>query len=114
MKAKNDVQITIRVDRELKENAENLFSNLGLNMSTALNVFLRKAVNERGIPFSLSENESFIFNKYTEQDISNAFKNFVQNEIEQKKESNTPVARYDKTTQKAFLEYPNGKKEFAN
>ena len=49
-----DVRVTIRVERELKENAEALFSHLGLNMSNAVNVFLRKAVEQRGIPFQVS------------------------------------------------------------
>jgi DNA-damage-inducible protein J len=49
-----DVRVTIRVDRELKENAESLFAYLGLNMSNAINIFLRKAVDQRGIPFPVN------------------------------------------------------------
>lgn len=48
--------ITIRVDDELKQQAETLFDDLGLNMSTAMNVFLRQAVLHRGIPFDISLN----------------------------------------------------------
>jgi len=49
-----DVRVTIRVDRELKEDAEALFSYLGLNMSNAVNIFLRKAVDQKGIPFPVN------------------------------------------------------------
>ena len=42
MDVKNDVRVTIRVDRELKERAENLFNHLGMNMTTALNVFYER------------------------------------------------------------------------
>ena len=52
-----DVRVTIRVDRELKENAEALFDYLGLNMSNAVNIFLRKAVDQRGIPFPINAEE---------------------------------------------------------
>ncbi|WP_156300075.1 type II toxin-antitoxin system RelB/DinJ family antitoxin [Streptobacillus canis] len=45
--------INIRVDKKTKEKAEYIFSNLGLNMSTAINIFLRTSIRENGIPFPL-------------------------------------------------------------
>lgn len=51
-----NVNVTIRVDAELKKQAETLFADLGLNFSTALNVFLRQAVREQQIPFHISKN----------------------------------------------------------
>lgn len=45
--------INVRVDSTLKEQAEKLFSELGLNMTTAITVFLRSAVNYEGIPFEV-------------------------------------------------------------
>ncbi len=45
--------LNIRVDEELKRKAEALFAELGLNMSTAMNIFLRHAVRYGGIPFDL-------------------------------------------------------------
>lgn len=45
--------INIRVDKELKRSAEAIFSELGLNMSTAMNIFLRYSVSYGGIPFEL-------------------------------------------------------------
>ena len=36
--------LNVRLDTELKKNAETLFSDLGLSMSTAINLFLRQAV----------------------------------------------------------------------
>lgn len=47
-------QINIRVDDALKEKAEALFEDLGLNMSTAVNIFLRQAVRQGGIPFEIT------------------------------------------------------------
>ena len=43
--------INVRVDSELKKSAESLFSDLGLNMSTASTMFLKNAVSNEGIPF---------------------------------------------------------------
>ncbi len=45
--------INMRVDSKIKEQAEVLFSKLGLNMSTAINVFLRQAIQYGGIPFEV-------------------------------------------------------------
>ena len=45
--------INIRVDTELKQAAEELFNDLGLNMSTAITMFLKSAVNHDGIPFEV-------------------------------------------------------------
>lgn len=45
--------LNIRTDKEVKEQAEMIFSELGLNMTTAVNIFLRTAIRENGIPFPL-------------------------------------------------------------
>ena len=45
--------LNIRTDKNIKEQAEEIFNQLGLNMKTAINMFLRTAVRENGIPFEL-------------------------------------------------------------
>lgn len=45
--------LNIRIDEELKTKAEELFSELGLNMSVALTMFLKTSVRYGGIPFEL-------------------------------------------------------------
>ena len=47
------VNLNIRIDEDLKRRAESIFNELGLNMSTALTVFLRQTVRSNGIPFDL-------------------------------------------------------------
>ena len=46
--------VTIRVDSELKAEVEELFDDIGLNMTTAITCFLKKCVAVQGIPFELS------------------------------------------------------------
>ncbi|MDR2182899.1 MAG: type II toxin-antitoxin system RelB/DinJ family antitoxin [Clostridiales bacterium] len=48
--------INIRMDKNLKRQAESLFSELGMNMTTAFNIFLRQSVREGRIPFEISLN----------------------------------------------------------
>ncbi len=45
--------INVRVDAILKQEAEALFNDLGLNMSSAMNLFLRSAIMHNGIPFEI-------------------------------------------------------------
>jgi DNA-damage-inducible protein J len=51
--------VTVRMDKELKKHAESLFSDLGMNMSTAINIFVRQAVREGGIPFEITKDPFF-------------------------------------------------------
>jgi len=46
--------VSIRINVQLKKQAEDLFSDLGLNMTTAMTIFLRQAVRSQGIPFEIS------------------------------------------------------------
>ena len=46
--------ISARIDSKLKTQAENLFNELGMNMSTAITVFLKQSVRLRRIPFEIS------------------------------------------------------------
>ena len=51
-----NVNVTLRVDEDLKKQADTLFSELGLNLTTAFNIFLRQSVREQQIPFKVSKN----------------------------------------------------------
>lgn len=45
--------ITIRMDANLKVQAEALFNELGMNLSTAFNIFVRQSLREGAIPFKI-------------------------------------------------------------
>lgn len=47
-------QISLRVDDEVKRGAERTLNDIGLSMSTAINIFLKAVVRENRIPFELS------------------------------------------------------------
>ena len=49
----NITNINIRVDSDIKVKAQDVFSALGLDMTTAINLFLRQAIRKKGIPFEL-------------------------------------------------------------
>ncbi len=45
--------INIRIEPEIKAQAEDLFSSFGISISDAVNIFLRKALMDGGIPFAV-------------------------------------------------------------
>ncbi len=45
--------LNIRTDKNVKAAAEKIFEELGLSMTTAINIFLRQTIRENGIPFEL-------------------------------------------------------------
>ena len=45
--------LNIKIDRNLKKQADALFNAMGMTLSTAVNVFVRQAVQEQAIPFAV-------------------------------------------------------------
>ena len=51
--ALTNTNLNIRVESDVKTKAQNVFLALGLDMTTAINIFLRQAIRKNGIPFDL-------------------------------------------------------------
>lgn len=47
-------QISLRVDDDVKYDAERILDDIGISMSTAINVFLKTVIRENRIPFELA------------------------------------------------------------
>lgn len=65
--------LTMRIDDELKKQAEELFNDLGMNMTTAFTIFAKQAVREQRIPFEIA------------REVPNADTIAVMEEVEQMK-----------------------------
>lgn len=50
-KNRNDTRLSIRIDGELKEQAKEVYSELGMDLTTAVTIFLKQSVRESSIPF---------------------------------------------------------------
>jgi DNA-damage-inducible protein J len=48
------INVTIRLDRKIKNDVEALFNDFGMNLSTAFNIFARQALRQRKIPFEIA------------------------------------------------------------
>jgi len=51
--------LTIRIDEDIKREAEILFNKIGLNLSTAINVFFRQSIREQAIPFKMKPYDDY-------------------------------------------------------
>ena len=50
------VNVTVRMDSKVKAQVDELYSSLSMNMSTAINMFVRQCLRERQLPFQPSLN----------------------------------------------------------
>ncbi|EKV56764.1 RelB/DinJ family addiction module antitoxin [Brachyspira hampsonii 30446] len=57
-------EVTIKIDDKLKNEADKLFNDLGLDFNTAINIFLRTSINTQSIPFKIEVNKQL----YTDND----------------------------------------------
>lgn len=57
MAVKTDTSMTIRTNKVVKQRAQELFGDLGMDMTTAINVFLRQAIYYGGLPFEVRREE---------------------------------------------------------
>lgn len=48
---------SVRMDKQVKETSEALFQELGMNLTTAINVFLRQAIRTGGFPFEIKKDQ---------------------------------------------------------
>lgn len=64
-----NTNMNIRIDADVKATAQELFSSLGMDLSTAVNIFIRQAIAYGGIPFTIQQPR---FNAETEAAIQEA------------------------------------------
>jgi DNA-damage-inducible protein J len=59
--------ISIRMEKTLKEQAEELFWELGMNMTTAFTIFVRQSLRQRAIPFEITTQADPFYNEHNQQ-----------------------------------------------
>ncbi len=66
--------VSIRMDSEIKQEAEQLFESLGMNMTTAFNIFVRQSLRTGGIPFQITARDEGFNNQYNQMKLRAAAK----------------------------------------
>jgi addiction module RelB/DinJ family antitoxin len=98
-----ETRLNVRVDNTTKKQAEAVFSALGMNMSTGINIFLAQVARSRSIPFVLELSGDLIERRMREA---------VNAKVSAIKSSGSPVALYDDAQNRPFLEYPDGRRVY--
>ena len=63
-------QINVVVDTKTKNEAASILEDLGLSMSTAINIYLKQIIKNHGIPFEIKTKQQFIEeNEITDEEI---------------------------------------------
>lgn len=53
-----NVNVTLRMDEQLKKQADELFADFGISLNAAMTMFIKQSVREQRIPFEISRNNS--------------------------------------------------------
>jgi DNA-damage-inducible protein J len=59
--------LNIRIEDEIKERANKTLSSMGLDMSTAVKIFLNQVIEEKGMPFTPTKNPALIRAKWDKE-----------------------------------------------
>jgi len=66
--------VNIRIDAEIKKEAEQLFESFGMNMTTAFNIFIRQSLRTGSIPFEITIRDDGFYNPYNQMKLRVAAK----------------------------------------
>jgi len=106
-------KITIRIDERTKKEADDILKILGLNMTTAITVFLNKLIREKGMPFDVTIEQNSPTKERALQNQALGRK-AIENAIFRKREKGLPVALYDAERNLPYMEYADGRREYPN
>ena len=53
----NTTNFSVRMDSDIKKQCETLYGELGMNLTTAINVFLRQSLRVGGFPFEVTKKQ---------------------------------------------------------
>jgi len=108
-----NTKITIGIDESTKREAEEILDVLGLNMTTAITVFLNKLIRVKGMPFDVTIEQDSLTKDRALKNQALARK-AVENAISRKREKGIPVALYDAERNQPYIEHADGRREYCN
>ncbi|MDR2132830.1 MAG: type II toxin-antitoxin system RelB/DinJ family antitoxin [Clostridiales Family XIII bacterium] len=111
----NDARITVRVGSDFKARVEKTAEALGMNLTTAITMFLFQMERDKALPFrpSITTARSGIAG-LSQGELNAAVKGAVKADRERDAARGLPEARYDAAVNRAFLAYPDGRREYVD
>ena len=105
--------IHVRVDPAQKKDAEKILNSLGLTMTTGIHLFLNSVIRNKGLPFEIKQSrEELLGDRVAEME--RGFQRAVASAVDRDHANGYPIALYDKIKKCPYLEYPDGRREYAD
>jgi DNA-damage-inducible protein J len=101
--AMTEARLSVRIDPNTKRQAEAVFKELGMNLSTGISVYLTRVARTRSIPFALELDDDT-----TQKRMRDA----VGAKVSAQAERGFPIALYDSEQNRPFLEYADGRRVY--
>ena len=82
--------INVNVPSEVKKEANEIFTKLGLNMSTAINIFLKRSIFAKGLPFDVTLPDDNLSQYFSKKELMESAKElkYIQNHLEEYEKNN--------------------------
>jgi DNA-damage-inducible protein J len=125
-----EVRLSIRIDENVKNQADQVFDDLGMNMSTGIAIYLKQVALQQRIPFALALNRKAAPLRQSSPtqekpaeglraakprnplDGGDDDEDELHANISANLPNGLPVAHYDFEQKRPYLEYPDGHKEY--
>ena len=104
-------ELTIEVDEFVLKKANEVFQELSLDMSTAINIYLTQVWISHDIPFPADLDRARILDAEV-YSMEQGSREAVRKAIAEAKANGHPIGRYDSELKKAYLEYPDGRRDY--
>jgi len=75
--AKNKASISVKISQSDKKSATEIFDGLGLNLSTAISIFIKKSIAEGGLPFEV---KASFYSGANQAELNRRFKKVANNQ----------------------------------
>ena len=101
----------VRVDPAKKREAERILNELGLTLTTGVNLCLNGIIRAKGLPFDIRLSREELLGEKAFQ-MEAGFQQAVAEAVDKDRADGYPIALYDAERKCPYLEYPNGKREY--
>ena len=109
-----EARLSVRVDDDVKRQAEAVFHELGMTISTGVNLYLNQVARQRGIPFPLTQIPQ---DKRNDMELRKQIEEFkaqtvIESRIKETLNRGVPVALYDDKQNRPYLQYTDGRQVY--
>ena len=104
--------IHVRVDPAKKREAERILNNLGLTLTTGVNLYLNSVIRAKGLPFDVKYSREELLGEYAFR-METRFQNSVAEAVGDARANGYPIALYDKERKCPYFEYPDGRRDYS-